>query len=155
MLIQANSSKHALNIQIHHLRKRTIWMRIEPLSPSRARIGKEYIHMIGRLSYFRHQPLYLAGFGAVGWNRNCACRGMFVWESVEGCAGFFAGLSFAGGYVDFGTAGLEEAECEIGWLGRDGLIGGWWGVTLMLLLGLNPAIRLLRQLLFRRGRRCS
>ena len=35
---QSDSIKNTLNIQIHHLRKRTIGMRIELLPPRRARI---------------------------------------------------------------------------------------------------------------------
>lgn len=33
----------------------------------------------------------------------------FVGKGIEGCAGLLAGGGFAGGYVNFGGAGLKEA----------------------------------------------
>jgi len=55
------------------------------------------------------EALDFCDFGAVGGDGDGDRRGGFGGEGVEVFDGFFAGGGFAGGYVDFGAAGLEES----------------------------------------------
>ncbi len=84
-------------------------MCIKLLSPRRPRIGKQDIHMISRLAHFLHQSFYISDLSAVSGHADGLGAGTLVREGVEGGAGLVAGRGFAGGYVDFGAAGLEEA----------------------------------------------
>lgn len=65
--------------------------------------------MISRFAHFRHQTLDVGDFGAVCGNRDGDGAGPFGWQGIERLTGRFACCGFAGGDVDFGTAGLEEA----------------------------------------------
>ena len=84
-------------------------MRIKLLSPRSPSIRKQDIHMICRLFDSFHQSLHISDLRAVCGYRDCLGAWTFVGESIEGCAGLVAGGGFAGGYVDFRSAGLEEA----------------------------------------------
>ena len=90
-------------------------MRVELLAPRRARIRKQDVDVVRALAYLRHQLLDLGELGAVGGDGDGFCSRAFVRQGVEGGASFVAGRGFAGCYVDFGTAGLEEPG-GCGWL---------------------------------------
>ena len=107
---QSDSVEDTLDIQIHHLRKCRIRMCIELLTPRRSCIRKQDIYMVGRLTDFRNKLLDIGHVGAVGRNRDGFGTGSFVGKSIEGFAGFSAGRGFAGGDVDFGASGLQEAR---------------------------------------------
>lgn len=84
-------------------------MCVELLTPRRPRIRKQDIHVVGRLTNLGNKPLDIAHFGAVGWHRDGFGTGSFVGKCIECFAGFGAGRSFAGGDVDLGASGLQEA----------------------------------------------
>lgn len=65
--------------------------------------------MVGRVTNLGNKPLDIAHFGAVGWHRDGFGTGSFIGKCIECFAGFGAGRSFAGGDVDFGASGLQEA----------------------------------------------
>ena len=108
--LQPNSIENALHIQIHHLRKRAVGVRIEFLPPRRSCVGKQYIYMVGRLGHFPHESLDVSDLGAVGGDGDGAGAWADVGEGVESGAGGVAGGGFAGGDVDFGAACLHEPE---------------------------------------------
>ncbi len=93
--IQPNGAKNALDVQIHHLPKRFIRMRVELFSPRSARIRQENIHMIRRPAHFRNQSLDFCDLGAVGGDRYGHSAGSFVWERIQGLAGGFTCGCFA------------------------------------------------------------
>lgn len=113
--------KHTLNIQIHHLRKRLLGVRLELLAPRRARIRKQDIHMIGRFLHLCDESVQFVHARVIGGDGDGFRVGALVREGVEGGDGFFASVGFSGGYVDFGAAGLEEAVllvlmfCRVTW----------------------------------------
>lgn len=98
---QSNSIKHTLNIQIHHLRKRTVRMRVELLPPCRPCVRKQDIHMISCLAHFLDQFLHSFNVGAIRRHGDGFGAGPFVRQGVQRRAGFFAGGRFAGSDVDF------------------------------------------------------
>jgi hypothetical protein len=106
---QSNRIENTLHIQIHNLCKGIIRMGIKLLTPRRSRIREQDINMISRLADFGNQMLDAREFCAVGWNGNGFRAGLEIGKGVEGCHGFVAGVSFAGGDVDFGCACLEES----------------------------------------------
>jgi uncharacterized membrane protein YgcG len=106
---QSNGIKNTLNVQIHHLRKRTIRMRIELLTPRCAGICKQNIHVVRRLAHFFDEVLHTFELRAVGRHGDCFCARLQVRQGAEGGDGGLAGGGFAGGDVDFGGAGLEES----------------------------------------------
>lgn len=104
-----NSKENPLNINIHNLIPPILLIYLFKLTaPARARICKQNVHMIRMFRNFSNQPLDLRDFGAISGNAVCARIGVFIGKRVECCDGGFAGGGFAGGYEDFGTAGLEE-----------------------------------------------
>ena len=64
--VQSDSIKNTLNVQIHDLRKRGIWMRIEFLSPRSPRVREQDIHMIRCLFHLRHQSFHIGYLRTVG-----------------------------------------------------------------------------------------
>lgn len=84
-------------------------MGFELLAPSGAGVREQDVDVIGALAHLGHQLLDLGELGAVGGDGDGFCAGPFVGQGVEGGAGFLARRRFAAGYVDFRTAGLEEA----------------------------------------------
>lgn len=109
MNLQSNRPKHTLDIQIHHLRKRTIWMCIELLAPRRSCICKQDIHTIRGFLHLGHQLFDPFDLAAICGYRNRLRAWRFIGKRIESGTGGFACGRFAGGDVDFGTAGLEEA----------------------------------------------
>ena len=65
--------------------------------------------MIRCLLHLCYQSLHALDCGAVSGDGNCARGGGLVRQGVEGFDSGGAGGCFAGGDVDFGAAGLEEA----------------------------------------------
>lgn len=125
-------------------------MRIEPLPPGRSRIREQYIHMIRRLFDLLHQPLDFSDLRTVCRDGDGLCAWALVGKGVEGGAGLIAGGGFAGGDVDFGAAGLEEAvqiPFSVGSVRREGRQD-----TPKQRGGPDPANRLLRGRLCLRGR---
>ncbi len=84
-------------------------MRIELLAPRGARVREQDIHVLRALPHLGHQLLDLGELGAVRGDGDGGGAGPFGGQGVEGGAGFVAYGGLAAGYVDFGTAGLEEA----------------------------------------------
>lgn len=82
-------------------------MLVKFLSPRRARIREQNIHMIRVLLHLLDQSLDFARLCDIRRDRDGFAVG--VGEGVEGCDGFFAGFGFARGDEDFGAAGLGEA----------------------------------------------
>lgn len=71
--------------------------------------------MVGCLPHFGDELFNLGDFGAVGWDGDGAGVRIRGRQGVESFTGFGAGFGFAGGDVDFGAAGLDEAG---EWAGR-------------------------------------
>lgn len=87
-----NRKEHALDIQIHDAIPSILLIHIVKIrAPRRARIRKQYIHVIRVLPHFCDQPVDLAELAAVGGDAVGAGVGGFVGEGVEGCDGGFAG----------------------------------------------------------------
>lgn len=88
-------------------------MGIECLAPCCSGIGEEDVNMVGCLRDFGNELFYLGEFGAVGGDRDSPRVGVLGGQGVEGFTGFGAGFGFAGGDVDFGASGLDEARGEM------------------------------------------
>ena len=102
--------KHSLDIQVHHLRKRRLRMRLKRLAPRRARIRQQDIDMVRLRADLAHQSLNLRRLGRVRGHRvGLAGLAEAAGERVERVAGFAAGVGFAGGDEDLGASCLEEA----------------------------------------------
>ena len=82
--------------------------------------------MIRRLRYLLDQSLDIADLRAIGGDGDRLGAGTLVGERIEGSAGGVAGCGFAGGDVDFGAAGLEEAGDLklVEWSARVGMVMG-------------------------------
>lgn len=85
-------------------------MRVELLAPSGAGVREQDVDVLGAPAHLGHQLLDLGELGAVSRDRDGFGAGPFVGQGVEGGAGFVARRRLAAGYVDFRTAGLEEAR---------------------------------------------
>ena len=112
ILVLLDGVKDALNVQVHDLRKGTVRMCFELLAPSRTRIRKKDIDMIGRRADFSHQPLDLRDLRAVRGNGDGLGTGALLGQGVERGAGFFARFGFAGSDVYFGAAVFEQTVWE-------------------------------------------
>lgn len=109
--ILLHTIKHTLHIQIHHLTPHLLRVRVELLAPGGAGVGEQDVDMVGSLAHFVDEPVQLVHARDIGGDGDGARRGALVGEGVEGVDGLVAGGGFAGGDVDFGAAGLEEAVC--------------------------------------------
>ena len=101
--------ENTLNVQIHDFRKCALGVRLELLAPGRARVGEQDVHVVRRLLDLGDETVELIHARVVRGHGDGLRVGAFGGEGVEGFHGFFAGGGFAGGDVDFGAAGLEEA----------------------------------------------
>jgi hypothetical protein len=102
------------DVQVHDFLEGRVRMGFESLAPGGAGVGEEDVDVRGRLCDLGGQPRDLGDLGGVGGDCDRDCAGAEVGERVEGADGFFARRGLAGGYVDFGAAGLEEAGVEGG-----------------------------------------
>lgn len=84
-------------------------MRVELLPPRRARVGEQDVDVVRRPAHLGHEPVQLVHARVVRGHGDGDRPRTLVGEGVEGRDGLVAGLGFAGGDVDFGAAGLEEA----------------------------------------------
>ena len=66
--------------------------------------------MIRCLFHLLHQSFHIGYLCTVGSQLDGLSTWTFVGKGIEGCAGLLAGGGFAGGYLNFGGAGLNEAS---------------------------------------------
>lgn len=88
-------------------------MGVEFLAPGGTGIGEEDVDVVGCFRHFCQQMFYSLDLGGVGRDGNGLGARSLVREGIESGAGFFAGFGLAGGDVDLGAAGLEEAGCNV------------------------------------------
>lgn len=107
-------------------------VRLEFLSPCRARIRKQNIHMICSLVHLSNESIQFVHARTIGGDGDGLRAGALVRERVERGDGFFTGTGFSRCDVDFGAASLEKtilfcwfgSNCcreEIGGLPRRGM----------------------------------
>lgn len=111
--------EHALDVQIHHLAERIRGVCLERSPPCSSGIGEEDVDVVGCLRDLGGEAFDLGDLRRVGGDGDGAGAGAFPGQGVQFADGLVAGAGFAGGDVDFGAAGLEEA----GWLARVTQIG--------------------------------
>lgn len=106
---QPNRVEHGLDVQIQHLAKRPVRVRVKRLAPRGARIGEQDVHSVRVFPDAVEKRLDALDGGTVRGHGDGLASRREVGELVEEGDGLVAGRGFAGGDEDFGAACLKEA----------------------------------------------
>jgi hypothetical protein len=139
-----NCEKHAFDVQVHDAVPAVLLVCFgKGGAPCCACVCEKYIDVVGVFGDFGDEVVDAGEFGGVGWNRDRGGRCGFGGQGVEGRDGGGAGVGFAGGDEDFGTACLEETDMMV--LEARGGYGRWRGRFTRMQHGVRDlAIRRLR-----------
>ena len=109
---QPDRIEDAFDVQIHHLRKRLVRVRVELLPPRRTGVGEQNIDMICGLRDFAEEVLDTGELATVRWNRDSLGAGPLVRKRIESVTCCAAGVGFPRGNVYFRAACLEETAFQ-------------------------------------------